>query len=247
MTRYYYDLHIHSCLSPCGDDDSTPNNIAGMATLCGLNIVALTDHNTTKNCPAFFAAAKKYGIIPIAGMELTTSEDIHVVCLFEELSDAMRFDEYVDANRMLIKNRKDIFGNQLIMDENDENVGTFDKLLIAATDLWMGDAVELARSFGALVYPAHIDRASNGIISVLGDFPVDYDFKCMEMADRNSYEKYAEAYPQIKDNALLVCSDAHSLGDISEAENFLDISCENAQIDEKRIEIFSYINKNVKK
>jgi hypothetical protein len=69
----------------------------------------------------------------------------------------------------------------------------------------------------------------------------------MEMADRNSYEKYVQMYPQIKDNALLVCSDAHSLGDISEAENFLDISCENAQIDEKRNEIFSYINKNVKK
>ena len=83
MNRYYYDLHIHSCLSPCGDNDNTPNNIAGMATLCGLNIVALTDHNSCKNCPAFFAAAKKYGIIPIAGMELTTSEDIHIVCLFE--------------------------------------------------------------------------------------------------------------------------------------------------------------------
>jgi len=70
MTRYYYDLHIHSCLSPCGDDDMTPNNIAGMAALKGLNIVALTDHNSTKNCPAFFEACKKQGIIPIAGMEL---------------------------------------------------------------------------------------------------------------------------------------------------------------------------------
>ena len=91
MKRYYYDFHIHSCLSPCGDDDNTPNNIAGMAMLMGLNIVALTDHNTCKNCPAFFTAAAKYGITPIAGMELTTSEDIHVVCLFENLKDAMAF------------------------------------------------------------------------------------------------------------------------------------------------------------
>lgn len=81
--KFYYDLHIHSILSPCGDDDNTPNNIAGMASLCGLNIIALTDHNSAKNCPAFFEAARKYGIIPVAGMELTTSEDIHVVCLFE--------------------------------------------------------------------------------------------------------------------------------------------------------------------
>ena len=85
MKKYYYDLHVHSCLSPCGDDDNTPNNIAGMAKLCGLDIIALTDHNSTKNCPAFFKACEKYGLLPIAGMELTTSEDIHVVCLFERL------------------------------------------------------------------------------------------------------------------------------------------------------------------
>ena len=91
MNKYFYDLHVHSCLSPCGDDDNTPNNLAGMATLCGLNIVALTDHNTAKNCPAFFEAAKKQGIIPVAGMEVTTSEDIHAVCLFETLEGAMEY------------------------------------------------------------------------------------------------------------------------------------------------------------
>ena len=69
MKKYYYDLHIHSCLSPCGDDDSTPNSIAGMGELNGLNIMALTDHNTVKNCPHFFEAAKNHGIIAIAGMD----------------------------------------------------------------------------------------------------------------------------------------------------------------------------------
>ena len=95
MNRYYYDLHLHSSLSPCADNDNTPNNLAGMAVLSGLNIVALTDHNTCQNCPAFFEAARKYGLIPIAGMELTTSEDIHVVCLFEHLADALRFSDEV--------------------------------------------------------------------------------------------------------------------------------------------------------
>ena len=89
MNRYYYDFHIHSCLSPCADNDMTPNNIAGVCALAGLQIAALTDHNSTKNCPAFFKAAKKQGISPIAGMELTTAEDIHVVCLFERLEDAI--------------------------------------------------------------------------------------------------------------------------------------------------------------
>ena len=84
MNRYYYDLHTHSSLSPCADNDNTPYNLVGMAVLSGINILALTDHNTCKNCPAFFAAAKQYGIIAVAGMELTTAEEIHVVCLFEE-------------------------------------------------------------------------------------------------------------------------------------------------------------------
>ena len=83
--RYYYDLHIHSCLSPCGDNDMTPDSIAGMGELNGLDIMALTDHNTLKNCPAFFKAAYRHGIIPVAGTELTTAEDIHAVCLFATL------------------------------------------------------------------------------------------------------------------------------------------------------------------
>ena len=116
MSLYTYDLHVHSCLSPCGDEDNTPNNLAGMATLNNIQIMALTDHNTTKNCPAFFAACKRYGIIPIPGMELTTSEEIHVVCLFPTLEDAMAFNEAVDSRREKFPNRTDIFGDQLIMD-----------------------------------------------------------------------------------------------------------------------------------
>ncbi len=88
MGKYYYDFHIHSCLSPCGDDESTPNSVAGMCAINGIQIAALTDHNTCRNCPAFYTAAKRYGVIPVAGMELTTMEDIHVVCLFESLGDA---------------------------------------------------------------------------------------------------------------------------------------------------------------
>ena len=83
MRDFKYDFHVHSCLSPCAENDMTPANIAGLASLLGLEIVALTDHNTSANCPAFFAAAKRHGIVPVGGMELTTAEDIHVICLFD--------------------------------------------------------------------------------------------------------------------------------------------------------------------
>ena len=105
MKKYYYDLHIHSCLSPCGDDDSTPDSIAGMGELNGLDIMALTDHNTCKNCPAFFESALRHGILPIAGMELTTAEDIHLVCLFGTLEKALEFDNELQSRRILIENR----------------------------------------------------------------------------------------------------------------------------------------------
>jgi len=103
----------------------TPNNIAGTAVLAGIDVMALTDHNTLKNCPAFFSAAKRNGIIPIAGAEVTTSEDIHVVCLFPSLEAGMEFDLFLDSKRIKIPNRADIFGEQLITDENDEVIEDF--------------------------------------------------------------------------------------------------------------------------
>ena len=100
--KAYYDLHVHSCLSPCGDNDMTPGNIVGMAMLKGLNIVALTDHNSMLNCPAFFDIARDFGIVPIAGAEVTTAEDIHILTLFESLEAAMDFNSFLDKKRIKI-------------------------------------------------------------------------------------------------------------------------------------------------
>lgn len=226
MTKYFYDMHIHSCLSPCADDDMTPNNIAGMAALKGLHILALTDHNSCKNCPAFFDACKEQGIIAVAGMELSTAEDIHIVCLFESLENAMAFDAEVEKHLPDIANRPEIFGNQLILDSEDEPVGEERKLLISATDLWLGDAVELALKYGAHVHPAHIDRESNGIIAILGDMPTDYGFEWLEFNDRSKVEEINENYPNTQNKKVIVSSDAHHLWDINEAEHCFEIDDE---------------------
>lgn len=225
MNKYYYDLHIHSCLSPCADNDMTPNNIAGMAVVNGLQIVALTDHNSTKNCRAFYAAAKKQGIIPIAGMELTTSEDIHLVCLFPTLESAEEFDTEFQKYRVLYKNRKDIFGDQLILDENDEQTGEEENLLPNASTLSIDDATALAQSYGAVVFPAHIDREENGIIAALGGLPETPRFSCVEIRGRENKAEYTEKYG-LADKLIVTDSDAHYLWDISEAENFLELEDE---------------------
>lgn len=218
MSRYYYDFHVHSCLSPCGDADNTPNNLAGMAFLNGVRIMALTDHNTSRNCPAFFAAAKKYGIVPIAGMELTTSEDIHVVCLFETLEEALAFNDEIDTRRIRVKNREEIFGEQLILDEEDNVVGHEEDLLINATTVSLEEALELAESFGGICYPAHIDRPANGAIEILGDFPHYAGFHLAEMHDLSKKDEYVSTYG-LEGIRLLSGSDAHYLDQLREGED----------------------------
>lgn len=225
MSRYYYDLHIHSCLSPCADNDMTPCNIAGMAAIKGLGIVALTDHNSTKNCRAFFAAAKRHGIVPIAGMELTTAEDVHIVCLFPTLEAAEKFDDEYRSFRILYKNRKDIFGDQLILDEEDNVIGEEEHLLLNASTLSIENAERLAKKYGAAVFPAHIDRDENGIIAALGCVPETPHFHAVEFRDRESIGEYSEKYG-LSDKLILTDSDAHYLWDISEAENYIELEDE---------------------
>ena len=223
--RYYYDLHLHSCLSPCGDDEATPDSIAGMGELNGLDVMALTDHNTAKNCPAFFKAAKRHGIIPLGGMELTTAEDIHMVCLFERLENAMAFGEYIESRRIPIKNRTDIFGNQLICDDEDNIIGTEENLLSNATTVSLDEAPGLVNSFGGVCFPAHIDRQANGIIAVLGAFPENPYFPLAEVHDSDKTDEYAERYGK----RIVSSSDAHYLWDIREKDKFLELDCEREE------------------
>ena len=225
MNRYYYDLHVHSCLSPCGDDDMTPNNIAGMAAIKGLQIVALTDHNTTQNCRAFYAAARRNGIIPIAGMEMTTAEDVHLVCLFPTLEAAEAFDAAYQQYRVLYKNRPDIFGEQPILDENDEKIGEEENLLLNASTLSIDDAYALLAEYGAVVFPAHIDRDENGIIAALGWLPETPHFACVEFRDNANIENYTKMY-NLNGKLILTDSDAHYLWDINEADNYLELEDE---------------------
>lgn len=206
-----YELHLHSCLSPCGDSEMTPASIAGMAMLNGVRVAALTDHNTCKNCPAFYEACNNYGVVPIAGMELTTMEEIHVVCLFESLEDAMAFDEFVESHRMRVKNRPDIFGDQLIMNADDEVIGVDEDLLILATDLDLTTVANIVRERGGVAIPAHIDKQSNGMLGILGTFPEEPGFRTVEFYDVKKIDEYKNLFPQIRKMNIITNSDAHYL------------------------------------
>ena len=211
IIKIKYDFHIHSCLSPCGDNDMTPENLVNMAKLCGDQVIALTDHNSCLNCPAALKAGKSIGLTVIPGMELTTSEEIHVVCLFEYIKNALEFSEFVYSHLPTVHNNPSIFGDQLIMNENDEVQGTVDKLLINATSISIMQIVSLMEKFGGFCFPAHIDRNSYSILSNLGYFPDDCGFVAAEISKKCDLEMLKQSHSEINGLHILRDSDSHSL------------------------------------
>ena len=111
----FTDLHMHSCLSPCADDDMTPANICGMAYIKGLQAIALTDHNTGRNLPYMKEAADQYGLIFMPGMEITTREEVHLLGYFRDVDTAVRVGEFFSSHLPPMKNRPDYFGHQYVM------------------------------------------------------------------------------------------------------------------------------------
>ena len=232
MSAFFCDLHIHSCLSPCAEEEMTPCNIAGIAKLNGLMVVALTDHNTCGNCKTFFAACEHYGVVPVAGMELTTSEDVHLLCLFRTLSDATAFSEAVDHRRIKIKNRPEIFGRQLLIDENDEPCGEEEALLINATTLSLDEAAQLCKDHRGIAIPAHIDREANGLLSTLGGMPETPDFPTVELRDAGNLPELVQKYPLLRRKREIISSDAHSISDIAEPGFPINLPCEAGASDQ---------------
>ncbi len=223
MAKVFYDFHLHSCLSPCGDNDMTPANIAGMAFVNGLSAIALTDHNTVLNCTALKNAAEQYGVTVLYGMELTTDEEVHTVCLFPDEKSAMEWNEYVYSKLQKIKNNPKIFGNQFIMNETDKILGEEEFLLINATNISFEDVFAHVYDLGGIAYPAHVDKNANSLISNLGFVPPDSTFKLAEVHNLDSFDTLKTAHPYFENCTILSSSDAHYLEDVNEAKKFLEL------------------------
>ncbi len=218
-----YDLHIHSCLSPCGDDDMTPGNIVAMAMLKELDVIALTDHNSCKNCPAFIEIAEQYGILAIPGMEINTSEEIHVVCLFPTLTNAMAFDKYVYQRLTPFLNKEDIFGKQEICNYEDEVIGNEQYLLINAVNISIDQLWDVVHFYEGIIIPAHIDKDANSLLYNLGFVPPDSKFRVAEIKNIERTEKIKADNPYLENCRIISNSDAHYLQDIQEGIYFIEV------------------------
>ena len=218
METLYCDLHMHSCLSPCGSDDMTPSNICGMAMLKGLQMIAVTDHNTARNLPAVQRCADAYGLLLIPGMEITTREEVHLLGYFPTVERALDFSEFLRPHMPPKKNKPSFFGNQLVMDEDDNVVAEEDELLIGASDLPLSELVKLIREAEGVPVPAHINRGSNGLLINLGFVPEDLNLTAVEV-----WRDLPCPHTPQEGRVVLHSSDAHYLGDILEATETIEL------------------------
>ena len=222
--KMYCDLHIHSCLSPCGDALMTPNNIVGMAYIKGLDAIAVCDHNAAKNLPAIKEVADTMGVVLLPGMELTTKEEAHMLCYFESVDACLAFGEYVYAHLPDIPNRKAFFGAQQVMNSQDEEIAEESKLLISALDLSFEACEQQIHRHGGICVPAHINRGSNGVLNALGFLPMGAKYDALEVSD-----KTAPPHMDLSGYRILRSSDAHYLEDILEQEFFIETEEKSAK------------------
>ncbi|MGM0432330.1 MAG: PHP domain-containing protein [Spirochaetota bacterium] len=208
MPHIIADLHNHSCLSPCGSLENSPQALVKRAKEAGIDMVALTDHNCARNLPAFEISCRKNGLTAVYGLEVTTQEEVHVVCLFETLRQATDFGLFIEDKLPEIPNIPDIFGDQVYVDANENVLGFLEKSLLSGTTLSFDHLVQEVLSRDGLVIPAHIDRMAFGAVAQLGFLP-DLPYSAVEVVHPPSpYETY--------DNTIITNSDAHHLKSVGQ-------------------------------
>lgn len=213
--RIKIDLHNHSCLSPCGSDDMLPSLLAFEAMEKHIDILALTDHNCSRNLTPFKEACEICQIIPIFGMEVNTIEDIHVLTLFKELEDAKEFGFYIETLLPDIKNDPKLFGNQNIVDIEGNIISTFEKSLFTTCGISLEDVISEVLARDGLVIPAHIDKGKNSILANLGFLP-DLEYSALEAIKP---ESIIETY----NKTIIQGSDAHYLEHVGRRSCFLEV------------------------
>lgn len=215
MKNFFYDLHIHSCLSPCGDEDMTPNNIANMAALLGLDFIAVADHNSAENCRAVMNAAGD-SVVVLPAIEVCTAEEVHCLVYFSDIDKAESFGRFVYDALPDIQNNESIFGRQIIRNSLDEETGRLSKLLINACSITADKIDSVAKDFGGICVPAHINKTSNSVFSNLGYMPPELEFSVMEIWKEENLSSVLSEHPELSDKIAIFNSDAHYLGHIKE-------------------------------
>ncbi|MCB5246227.1 MAG: PHP domain-containing protein [Candidatus Cloacimonadaceae bacterium] len=214
MQWFTADLHIHSVLSPCGGLEMSPQNLITQVKKKGIDWMALTDHNSLANCPAYATVAEREGVYFTWGVEVQTSEEIHLLIYFDSSEKGKKFGELLYNSLLPIDNNPDFFGDQVIIDEN-ENILQMEPKALINSSIWnLNTTVETAMKYGGFCVPAHIDAEVNSIISQLGFIPDNPEFNLFSITARANTELLISRYPSLKGKSFLRASDAHYLSDV---------------------------------
>jgi PHP family Zn ribbon phosphoesterase len=190
-----------------------PRAVVAMSLARRLDIIAICDHNSSENVPYVIKCAEGTGLTVLAGMEITSSEEVHVLALFDKLENLTPLQDVV-YRHLPGKNDEDIFGCQAIVNEHDEVEGLSERLLIGATTLPLQQIVGDIRRLGGLAIAAHIDRESFGILGQLGFIPEGLALDALEISRRTGLAEARRRWPELAQSAFVESSDSHIITDI---------------------------------
>jgi len=221
LVEFRADLHIHTCLSPCSELFMTPYRVVEKAASLGLNIIAICDHNSAENVEVTKKLAKEKGIKVFPGIEVTSSEEVHILGIFGDIDNVMRLQDIVYENLQPGENDEEAFGYQVVVNENDEVLSFNKRLLIGSTRLSVEEVVEVIHHFRGLAIAAHIDREGFGIIGQLGFIPPNLELDALELSPDISTEDARRKFKGYSHIPWIRSSDAHNLSDIGRASTGL--------------------------
>ncbi|HHX50974.1 MAG TPA: PHP domain-containing protein [Clostridia bacterium] len=229
MKKIAVDLHVHSLLSPCAGNEMTPPRVLERAVEKGLGLIAITDHNSALNVPAFCQAAGDLPLEVVPGMEVQTREDVHLICLFDTVEKLFCLQEIVNKTLPGVKNRAEYFGEQLIVDEKGKVTGVEKRLLLNSLNLSIDETVVEVVRLGGICIAAHVDRQAFGLLGVLGFIPPELPLAALELSRREAVAGLYRTYGDLKGYPLIFASDAHYLADVGRNTTLMPQEVSNAE------------------
>jgi len=214
MNTYQAELHVHTVLSPCAEVEMIPPLIIQTACDMGINLLAITDHNCTRNIPAMMEAALGSGVSILPGMELQTREEVHLLCIFNQPEQAFSFQQIIDPLLPAILNDPVHFGEQFVVDSTGDFLDSESRLLLTSANISLDDAVIEVKALGGIAIPAHVDRKAYGLLNMLGFFPPDLNFDAVEISRFITPEEIINQHKGIQKYPLIQSGDAHRLNEI---------------------------------
>jgi 3',5'-nucleoside bisphosphate phosphatase len=221
MKMFRADLHVHTVLSPCGSLEMSPVNIVEAAQKAKLDVIGITDHNSTKQAVIVQELGAEKGLTVLCGAEVNTLEEVHCLAFFETIDQLKQFQQFLDKHLIVVKNKPEKFGYQVVVDRNDVILEEEPRLLISALNVGINEVEKFVHSMNGLFIPAHIDRMMNGIISHLGFIPSDLVCDAFGLSVRVNPEMWKDKVPA--GATLLRNSDAHHPSQLGSCFNFFEM------------------------